>query len=502
MRLRLTLPASMSDGHFVRSLLRAVPLEERSHSSMARRGTLGMLGVLAQGGVRFLTNILVGRLGGPAVLATVASAASTAQLLSLVGPTTTGSAAAKFLAQARGRAESGEIAAVAAHLAHRTVQTAVALAAVAAPLWVLVDGGGWAEGLCVSLLVLAYSGYSFTRGLQFGAGQVQRAATYDVLTGTLALAGILAALLAGVRGIYVLLPLAAAYLLFTVANWPWSASGRPIVSLRREMDSFVGLGVIGTLASAGFLQLSMIIARLGDDAISAGYYAAAMTLATPPSLISVSLSLVLFPALAESLGRGDQAGFRRRVDISSRFLIAVVFPFFGILILCSDLIVHVIWGNRFDGAAELLPIMFSAVMVNTLGVPSVNSLTTRSQLGMKLSTGSTLFGMLCGIATWVAVTPALGVLGVTIGYFCGSVVIVAIPVASVWRRDQQPWGRLALRLVCGCTALLVLYLAEREVGASPWSDLLFAALFAAAWSALMRKDIRIALRTIYRRRVT
>lgn len=158
MRLRLTLPASMSDGHFVRSLLRAVPLEERSHSSMARRGTLGMLGVLAQGGVRFLTNILVGRLGGPAVLATVASAASTAQLLSLVGPTTTGSAAAKFLAQARGRAESGEIAAVAAHLAHRTVQTAVALAAVAAPLWVLVDGGGWAEGLCVSLLVLAYSG--------------------------------------------------------------------------------------------------------------------------------------------------------------------------------------------------------------------------------------------------------------------------------------------------------------------------------------------------------
>lgn len=474
-------------------VLQAVRLDSPTAASMARRGVLSTVGVTVQGVTRFVTNVLIGRIGGPSVLGSVASAISTAQLFSLLWPTTTGSAASKFVAQARGKGAPDEAAAVAAHLAKRTIQASLILAILSVPVWTLVDHGGLAGAGAVAALIIGYSGYSFTRGLQFGAGQVPRATAWDVATSALGMMGVLGLLIVGVRGILVVLPLAAAYVLFAMAGWPWGVHGRPAPALRREIDAFVALGVVGTVASAGFLQLSMIVARVSDDVANAGQYAAALALATPPSLLAISLSLVLFPSMAEAWGRGDVQGFHRLTDRATRTLVMTMTATIGPMALCSPLIVAVIWGRQYGQAATLLPVLLLAVLANTMGVACTNSLTSRSHWGMVTSTVASLVGMAIGALSWAVLAPKWGTFGVAIGYLCGTMVMAAIPIAIVWRRDGHRWAGLALRSTAGLTLLVCLLTAERTFNPSVWLEPVIALAFIAGWLALMGKDAKTVL---------
>lgn len=217
-------------------MLRPVRLDQPVATSLARGGVYSTIGLVAQGIMRFATSFLVGHIAGGAVLGVVASAIAMSLTLALLWPTTTGSAASKFLAMARGAADPEGARATAAHLRTRTMQTGVLLGAVCLPLWVLVDGGSWSAALSVAALTIAYSGYSFTRGIQFGAGQVPRATMWDLTSVLLGLAGLVVLLLAGVRDTALVLPLVLTYGLYTLACWPYGARGRPDRPRRRELD--------------------------------------------------------------------------------------------------------------------------------------------------------------------------------------------------------------------------------------------------------------------------
>ncbi len=478
---------------------RPVRLDAPTTTSVARRGALGTIGVGAQGLVRFATSFLVGRVGGPAVLGVVQSAISTALLLSLLWPTTTGSGASKFVARARGKGDPAEAEAVARHLARRTLQSALVLAAISVPVWVWVDHGSIGAGLCVAALVLGYSGWSFTRGLQFGAGQVARATAWDVGAGTIGLAVLVLLLALGQRGATLLLALAGAYGVYALASWPWRAGGRPSPALRREVDAFVALGVTGTLASTGFLQLSMIIARASDGAARAGQYAAALALATPASLLAGALSLVLFPSMAEAWGRGDRLGFRRQTDLATRMLVVVMVAVLGTLALCGRLVVHLIWGGRFTEAATLLPVLLLAVVLTTSAVASVNAMTTRSQRGVVVASGASVAGLLTGLAAWAVLAPRHGVLGVAVGYVAGAAVIAAVPFLTVWRTDGHHWSGLVLRAAAGIGAVAVGVVLLRGLAAALWVEPLVAIGFVSLWLAVSRRDVMRIVSVVRRR---
>ena len=213
-------------GNLVRSAARRVRLDSPTTGSMRSRALLSTVGVGVQGGLRFTSSVLVGRLGGAALLGVVNSAISTAMFLALLWPTSSGSAASKFVARARGAEQWEEVAAVAAHLGRRTMGVTVLLALLGVLAWVTVGHGDLTGGLCVGALVLGYSGYSFVRGVQFGAGQVQRATVWDVLSSAVGLVGLLTALVVGARGPALLLPLAVGYSVYAAAGWPRGAHGR------------------------------------------------------------------------------------------------------------------------------------------------------------------------------------------------------------------------------------------------------------------------------------
>ena len=470
-------------------MFRPVKLDAESATTIVHRGALGMAGIVFQGVIRFLTNLTIGRIGGPVVLGTVASAISSAQLLSLLWPTSTGSAASKFIARARGKQDFEEGAAVAAHLGKRTLQATALLAASAVPIWMTLDRGSVSGGISVGILVMGYSGYSFTRGVHFGSGQVLRATKWDFLTGALGISGVLISLHFGARGLVLLMPLAGASLLFTIGCWPWSARGRLRPVLRREIDSFVALATVGTVASAGFLQLSMIVARLVGGAGEAGQYAAALSLATPLSIVASSLSLVLYPSMSEAYGRGDDEGVRRQTDQSTRFLAVVMVAVFGSFALSSRLLVSVIWGEPFAAAGTVLPVLLMAVLATTLAVPSVNSLTSRSQDGMLVATSASILGLLVGATTWWILAARLGVLGVAVGYFAGAATIAGVAIVSTWRREDQRWWGLFGRIAVATGVLSLLLYVERTLVTPPALDVLLTGIYCAAWLAMSWADV-------------
>jgi putative peptidoglycan lipid II flippase len=458
-----------------------------------------MAGVVLQSTSRFLTNLIIGRIGGPVVLGIVATAISTAQLLSLLWPTSTGSAASKFVARARGKQDFEEASAVAAHLGKRTLQSTLLLACVAIPAWMTLNRGDLTGGLYVAILVMGYSGYSFTRGLHFGSAQIPRATKWDLATSTLGITGVLVVLQFGAQGLVLIMPLAAASLLFTIACWPWTTHGRLCPALRREVDGFVALATAGTLASAGFLQLSMIAARLVGGPGGAGQYAAALTLATPMSIVAGSLSLVLYPSMSQAFGRGDHASIRRQTDQATRLLAVVMVAIVGSLALCSRLVISLIWGTRFVAAGTLLPILLVAVLATTLGVPSSNSLTSQSQDGVFIATAASVLGLVIGATTWVLVAPQLSVFGVAIGYLAGTVTISSVALASTWRREQQRWRGLIFRLATAVAILVGLLAAQRTLTLNYWLDPAFAVAFCLAWFAFSRKDVRQAATLVTQR---
>lgn len=492
----------------VSTMLTPVRLDQPTGHSIWHRTALGTIGVGVQGLLRFLVSLFVGHIGGPSVLGVVQSAVSTALLLALLWPTTTGSAASKFIARARGAGDHGEVRSVGAHLSKRTRQAAILLAAASIPIWIAVDGGDVGGGLCVAALLLGYAGYSFTRGLQFGAGQIPRATMWDLTSAGLGLVGVLIALVLGARGATLLLPLALSYGIYAFAGWPWGAHGRPSPDLRREMDGFVAIGVAGTIASTGLLQLSVIVARLIDTKANVGQYSAAFNLATPASLLAGALSLALFPSMAEAWGRGDRAGFRAQTDQATRALVVTMVTMLGGIAVASRFIVAVIWGTRYSAAADLLPILVAAVLATTLGVASVNALSTRSQRGMAIASASSLAGLLTGGTVWLLIALrddptgaawAHGVRGIAVGYLCGTVLIGGIPIVVVWVTDRQRWGWLMTRLACGVAAAAVLVWAQRALDISHWLDPAAVAVFLAFWWVLSHRDLRAALGVIRRR---
>ena len=361
---------------------------------------------------------------------------------------------------ARGGQRPEEIEGVAHLLARRTVVSSLILSAGAAVVALTVLHTSLATALMTAALTLAYSGYAFTRGLLFGAGQVPRATFWDVTSAALSLV-VLALVVTSHVVPVLLLPLVIGYAAYTLANWPRRTQQRVSDALRREMDGFVLLAVVGTLASAGFLQLSNVLARAVNSPHDAGLYAAALSLATPASLLSRSFSLVLFPSMSEAHGRDDQASLRAQTDLGTRALVLVMVATFGVVIILSRPLLQLLYGSEFEAAGAVLPIMLIAVLLGTVDEAAVNFLTSTSQRGVRLTAEFSVAGLVVGAVVWLLLVPNHGVTGVALGYLIGTAPSVVPILALVWRRERHHWTWLAVRFGLAVVVLVTVAVNEQ-----------------------------------------
>ena len=151
------------------------------------------------------------------------------------------------------------------------------------------------------------------------------------------------------------------------------------------MDGFVLLAVVGTLASAGFLQLSNVLARAANSPHDAGLYAAALSLATPASLLSRSFGLVLFPSMSEAHGREDRASLRAQTDLGTRALVLVMVGVFGVIVMLSRPCCSWSTARSSRRPGRCCRSCWSRCCSARSSSPRVNFLTSTSQRGMRIT---------------------------------------------------------------------------------------------------------------------
>jgi putative peptidoglycan lipid II flippase len=477
----------------VRGLLRhlrpwAPPTRLASDQGIANQAALSSGGVLVQGVVRFLYSVVIGNTLGRAVLGVVNASIAVALLASLLVPSATAMAATKYVARARGAGDLDEVERVVRHLSRVTLGAVLVLGVVAAALAVPLFRVTVTEAVLTGALAVAYSLYVYVRGFLFGAGQVVRATVWDTVSACAALVGLALVLVAGADA-WLLLPLTVCYGGYAAASWP-RGRGALAPDARREVRGFLWLSLVNSVATGGFLQLTMVAAGYWDR-VDAGSFAAALSLATPASLMSRSLTLVLFPSLAAAHGRGDTEGAHRQTDVATRGLVVLSLASFGPLMLVSPALIDLLYRRPdFESAKTLLPLLLAAVMATNLAAGAINSLLSREHRYSRLVVAASVVGALVGLVWWVWRVPSGGVREVALGFLVGSAVVGFTPVVAVWRIDRHRWAGLSARFLVGVAVVALACWWEARDHLDVVAQVAMAVGFAALWVGLNVPDLR------------
>lgn len=462
---------------------RPVELTNPAPTGTARKGLLSIITIGLQGGSRFLSNWLIGRIAGKVALGAVSSATALAFTLHTLWTSSTPSAASKFISRARGKRDDDELHAVTRHVAVRVVQASLLFAAIAPALWVVLYQGAIWEGLCISIILITVATSQFARGVHFGAGQVARGTKIDVITSIIGIGTTAIMLALGVRNLALTLPLSIAMGTYALLCWPWTAHGRPDKSLRSEIDKFVLFGALGSIASAGMLQISQLTAA-GISKHAAEVNAPALQLVTPLSIIASALTLVLYPAMAEAHGAGDIARLRRQTDLATRAFVAALVPCFGVVAIASRPVIALVWGPTFADSASLMPLYALALLVYNVSAPAVSSITSGPHRHMWYSLSLSQAGFVGALIAWAFLAPPLGVLGVAIGYGIGASITALGLIGVAWRLEQHRWTGLIASLIGAMAVIGALSWWRLTAPVNYLLDVAVAIGFAVSWAAL------------------
>lgn len=391
---------------------------------------LATFGVLLQGLARFLYTVLVGRFFGAEILGETSTLIAFAVFISLFWPTGAGVAASRFVTPTH-----RDHAARDTPLAYVTRDFLWCLPAIAVGsfLGALVISADIWVAFSSALLALTYSGYAFTRGAALGRGKFQRIAIFDTVSSVVGIA-LLAAVLFAEAHWATLLPLAASYLVFTLACWP------RLKKLPRSSNSpitrFIIYSSLAQLATGGTLQIAMVGAQIYDTPSEAGLFAAAFSLATPASMIALSVNQVLIPHFAQAAANGEPA--RRMPWKATVTLIAALAALFGILFIASETLLTLLFGAAFSAATPYMHGLLIGVFAYSLSLVAAASLVaTGSERRYTWLAG---VGFLTTLVAIVALGPAFGAGAAMGGYVAGSVVSALLVLLAVFRADRRRHG--------------------------------------------------------------
>lgn len=477
----------------LRSILFPPPNHANTDNPLGSAFALTVVAVFVQGLSRFGYSVLVGNLLGQEALAEVNLTISLALFLVLLWPQASGTGAAKFIAMARGRQDPEGQAATASFTAS-SASAGMALLSVSAVLYAAFALElSWGFALSAGLLVLSLSAYNFVRGVRTGNNQFVTTTAWDTISSFLTLTLLLLVLLAGWHWV-LLLPLILGYTVYALPSWPRRTGARLDPAVRREILVFTAWGSAHLLAASGLMQLSLVIGDGFATKAEVGLYAAAVSLATPASMLSGAMLTALSPSVARMYAAGDTAGLTRQVDTILRTMVTVFLPVFGVGALWAEPVLRVVYFGdpEFAEAEPLLVLLFLAVSATSFNAANAR-LNGTEPWGVKVLAAANGLGLVVGVVTMLLLGPELGITASAVGYLVGSLLSAVLPLLVVWRLDRMRWGTVLLRIVAGYAMILVaLQVLGPDFRVLP--ALGATAVFLAVWAGLSARDLRPALR--------
>lgn len=473
----------------LRAALFPPPNHENTDTPLGSAFALTVVAMFVQGLTRFGYSVLVAQMLGPEALGDVNLVISLAAFLVLLWPQASGTAAAKFIAMARGRGDP-ELQAATASFTVASACVGAGVLGTAALLWAAVGMGlSAAHSVSAGLLVLTLGLYYATKGVRTGNNQFVTTTAWDTISSFTALTLLLLVLLGG-RHWSLLLPLVIGYALYALpalVAMPRRARHRVPPGTRREILAFTGWSSTHLLAATGLLQLSVVLGELYEPG-ALGLYAAAVALATPASMLSSAMLTALSPSVARLHAGGRSEELTGQVDLILRTMVTVFLPVFGVGILWAEPVLELVFGEEFGAARLLLVLLFFAVSATSFNAANAR-LNGTEAWGVKLLATANGAGLVLGLATIVVLGPEHGILASAIGCLVGSLVSATLPLLLVWRLDRMRWGAVMARIVTGYALVVgALQLLGDDFRLLP--TLGVTAAFLAVWAAISARDVR------------
>jgi O-antigen/teichoic acid export membrane protein len=426
---------------------------EVKQSSLISHAALSTAGVLVQGLSRFVFTALIGRLMGPSDLAHVSAWLSLALILSLLWPTGAGNAASQFLsaALARGDDPRSTLRALEASF----WKSCLVMVVVAVPIAVLWLGADAADATAVAALVVTYSGYIFTRGVQVGLGRLVDTSVWDLLSALVTWALVVPVFVLDASTL-LLWPITIGYAVFgirvlvtahrghvaAVSAGPARSGATELPAVpTRVMWHTIRWNSLGLMASNGLIQFSMLFVFAVSPPVIAGLYAAAMALATPASMLSQAISQVLLARFSHWAETDATTSHHRfiRVLLAMAALLTVVF---AAVALASRLLLNLVFGSDYVDAALPLQILLAAVLAFSITLVVNAYLQTAGRTAQ--ATLASLVGLVAGLVLMVVLVlfgwsgPLAAAGGVLVGYLLTMVLAIGFSLTHT-SAHAVPW---------------------------------------------------------------
>ena len=260
------------------------------------------------------------------------------------------------------------------------------------------------------------------------------------------------------------------------------------------MDHFVRWSTLGTVASAGLMQMVMVVAAHKLDGPTTGSFAAALNLISPAALLANSFALVLTPGIAAAFGRGDKEGAVATVKRSTEGLVAVMVLVFGAAVLLAPWVVLLLWGSAFHAAPSIFALLSLGPLSRAVAVPAVASLSSRDRKGVEHAATSTLAGLVLALVVWW-LAPLDAWVVVALGFSVAMTVTAGQNITRAWRLDSHRWGGTWARLVVGVAVVAAATAVRDQQGWSLWFTAVVTVALAGAWGLAHSR----VLRSLFRR---
>lgn len=464
-----------------------------SHVRLARNTALSLAAIGLLGAGRLLYNIVIGRRFDVATLGRATLAINAAMFATLLVSGGWQASTAKYLAQAIGRGEHDLAAGIYRRtLLHNTaggIVVAIGLAGVLA----IVPGFGLStrDAILAGAIALAFNGYQHLKSAQYGFGRVDAYVRLEVAAQAVMLAGLAAVAIAGAPAA-VLVPVAASYVVFAALALPRlrPRTHAPVPApLWREIQGFTLLAIIGTVASAGFLNLSPVFVGRYDSPEALGVFSAALALVLPVYFFPRALSLALFPSIAYRYGEERLDSVRAQLHQTGTALWVLLLAPVSVAAVASRVVLRILFGAQYQGGDLILTIMLGATYLSVVQIPYVTTLSGTDRRHFKVPALASLAGFGVGVALWVTLGARDGATGVAWGYLIGSVPQAVIPIAYAARTFgvSVAWVAARAAIVWGVVALIVWQVGDDLARTGP--AIAAAAACLAVYAVLFGRDV-------------
>jgi O-antigen/teichoic acid export membrane protein len=213
----------------------------------------------------------------------------------------------------------------------------------------------------------------------------------------------------------------------------WRLEVRGAGPLARALPPFAGMLVLAIL----YFRVDVLVVQSLRPEAETGLYAAALTLYTVAILLPESALSAVYPRLAHAFHTGHD-GFGRGTWLAAKLLAVALVPVSIGMIALAEPVLAIVYGHRFDGAAEPLALLAASLPLHALNGAFGQALQASGHQRAAMRVAGLATGV--HLVMTIALVSTLGLVGAPIAVLTSST-LAALATGILVHRHAAPLPR-------------------------------------------------------------